>query len=335
MALKGQHRQYGKGGRVEDEAKLGIAQTGSVAGFVRFGPNGVRACTHSAPDPYAAALRLYMQVGAAPNSIENIHLSVDEKTGAISKTSAESWANQFTQDGLTAAAWMLFGVTWIAAHTLNHADGMYKLDKSDGQQSFSYLIPATHDKDWPHHRPEISAMLTSLYGQAMATRIIMLVRATDPRRWRVGGASRKNARTTDRTSESLAKAMGMGNGKKVMLPGAPCPGVSFGEIFHAVSVHGGLKYDGFTRHIMREVHRIPFPAAVAYALFTRVPLFIHLSDEERAIKKDRRDMLINQGNVWLLNASLANSMQGIGDENINPSQQVRATAAARGPRGCD
>lgn len=324
--LKAQHRHYGKGGRVKDEAKLGIAPPpDSVADYVRLGPNGTRACTHSSPDPYASALRIQVQVGAPRNLIENIHLSIDEKTGAISKTSAESWANQFTQTGLTAAAWMLFGVTWIVSHTLNRADGMYKLEKSvAGMQTFAYLIVPTHDKEWPHHRPEIPAMLTSLYGQAMATRIIMLVRATDPRRWRIGGKSRKNARTTDDTSESLAKAMGIGRGKKVMLPGAACPGVSFKEIFHAVSVHGGLKYEAFTKHIMREVHRIPFPAAVAAALFTRVPLFLQLTDDEKAVKAERRAMMIAQGNVWLLSAPLANSMQGIGDENINPSQQVRA-----------
>ena len=326
--LRQHHRCYGEGGRSAAEAKLGIAPTGPTKDFVRLGPNGSRAAARSSPDVLASAVTIKVDVGAPKNPIENIFLCFNEHTGTISKTSAECWANQFTQTGLKAAAWMLLGVVWIVAHTLNEADGMYKLEKSRGEQTFSYKMVPPHESDWPHGRSEISAMLTSLYGAAMATRIIGLTRKTDARRWRVGGGGRKNAPTSDRTSKELAKIIKTPSGKPVMLPGASCPGVSFSEAISAIRSTSGSRYEEFVRFVQREVYRMPFSAAVAAAIFTRVPTFVHLSEEEAETKKARRQLLVNQGDCWLLNPTLANSMQDLAYDYLNPGQQVRSARAA-------
>ena len=312
-------RAFSGVGKSNSDVSLGIPSKAerdtrdAKAGFVRTGPYGATT-TFSSPNLLVTFFRLLPNPGGKRHAVENIMLSWHPKSGIIQRTSAEAWASQFRDGGLSAAAWVILGWTWVVSQ--NGTNGQYRIDRTEKRAT--HIFPEFTHELWPEQptakNSHVAAILTSLFGSAMATRLIYLVRKTVPVSWRPGRPPAEGQPSSYAVAKAMQKTI-----DPIPMPPPITPGVSFAEIVLA------CRHRQFTNHWKEVVYQMPLPPTLAAAMFKRVPTWVHLDDADEARKRRQRACAI--GTSWLLSPAYANCAQAFSDDLISRGVQSRLRVA--------
>lgn len=324
LELKWSRRTFDETSKSELDATLGIplqedrTSRDAKDGFIRTAAHG-STVSYSSPTLPTTEFRLQTNPGGKPHAVENPMLMWHPRKGVIQRTSVESWALQFRDGGLSATAWVILGWTWVVAQ--EGTGGQYRIER--GTRKTAHLFPDLKDPLWPETRratfSAVAPVLTSLFGPALATKLIYLVRSTRPVPWQPGKVP-----TEQQPKSYLVAKMMLKGSDPVAMPPPITPGVSFVEIMQQ------CRFPAFKNYWQSVVYQLPLPAAVAAAMFKRVPTWVHLDDPKEAARRRRRAVAI--GNNWLLSPAFANCAQNPGDDLI--SRRVQVCVRARGRLAC-